>query len=164
MHKEAIEELDVRFKLLILDQAEHSSVTKTCREFNVPRSSFYRWKKKYDQEGPSGLHRKKPIAYNHPRKTRPEVIAKILEIRREYQMGALRIKYYLKRYHGIKISEATVSRTLNAHGVGKLPKTAPKRALHTKRYAKTVPGHHVQVDVKFLRLKNGDGKTVMRYQ
>ena len=46
MHKEAREELDVRFKILILDLTEHTSVTKTCREFNVPRSSFYRWKKK----------------------------------------------------------------------------------------------------------------------
>jgi transposase len=58
MHKEAIEELDVRFKLLVLDLTEHSSVTKICREFNVPRASFYRWKKRYDQEGPSGLYRK----------------------------------------------------------------------------------------------------------
>jgi len=164
MHKEAIEELDVRFKLLVLDLAEDSSVTRICREYNVPRSSFYRWKKRFDQEGPSGLYRKKPIAYNHPRKTPPEVIAKILELRQEYQMGALRIIYYLERYHGIKVSEATVSRTLNAHGVGRLPKTAPRRSLHTKRYAKTVPGHHVQVDVKFLQLKNRAGKTVKRYQ
>ena len=80
MHKEAIEELDVRFKLLVLDLAEHSGVTKTCREFDVPRSSFYRWKKKYDQEGPTGLYRKKPIAYHHPRKTKAEVVAKILEL------------------------------------------------------------------------------------
>ena len=164
MHKEAIEEFDVRFKLFVLDLAEDSSVTRICREYNVPRSSFYRWKKRYDQEGPSGLYRKKPIAYNHPRKTPPEVIAKILELRQEYQMGALRIKYYLERYHGIKVSEATVGRTLNAHGVGSLPKTAPRRALHTKRYVKTVPGHHVQVDVKFLQLKNREGKTVKRYQ
>ena len=42
MHKEAIEELDVRFKLLVLDLAEHSGVTKTCREFDVPRSSTLR--------------------------------------------------------------------------------------------------------------------------
>lgn len=27
-----------------------------------------------------------------------------------------------------------------------------------------VPGHHVQVDVKFLRLKDKDGKSVRRYQ
>jgi transposase InsO family protein len=45
-----------------------------------------------------------------------------------------------------------------------LSKTAPRRALHTKRYAKTVPGHHIQVDVKFLQLKNKAGKTLKRYQ
>jgi len=164
MHKEARDELDVRFKLSVLDFSEHFGVTKTCRDFKVPRSSFYRWKKKYDQEGSSGLYRKKPIAHTHPRKTPPEIVEKILELRREYQIGALRIKYYLERYHGIKISEATISRTLKAHGVGKLPKTAPRRALHTKRYAKTVPGHHVQIDVKFLRLKDVEEKTVKRYQ
>jgi hypothetical protein len=94
----------------------------------------------------------------------PEVVEKILELRAEYQLGALRIRYYLERYHGIKISESTVSRVLKAHRVYRLPKTAPKRALHTKRYAKTVPGHHVQVDVKFLQLKDRAGKTVKRYQ
>lgn len=72
--------------------------------------------------------------------------------------------YYLDRYYGIKISESTVTRVLRAHGIRRLPKTAPRRALHTKRYAKTGPGHHVQVDVKFLQLKDREGKTVKRYQ
>jgi hypothetical protein len=88
------------------------------------------------------------------------VIEKILEIRRGYQMGAWRIKYYLERYHGVNISESTVSRTLKVHGVGKLPKTAPRRSIHTKCYAKTVPGHHVQVDVKFLNVRPQSFRTV----
>ena len=83
MHKEAREELDIRFKILVLDLTENSGGTKICREFNVPRSSFYHWKKKFDQEGPSGLYRKRPIAYNHPNKTRPEIVAKIPEIRQD---------------------------------------------------------------------------------
>jgi len=164
MHKEAREGLGIKFKLVVLELADHFGVTKTCREFNVPRSTFYRWKQKYDKEGPAGLHRKKPIANSHPRKTPPEVVEKILELRREYQIGALRIKYYLERYHGIKTSESTVSRVLKAHGLNRLPKTAPRRALHTKRYAKRVPGHHIQVDVKFLQLKTREGKTMKRYQ
>jgi hypothetical protein len=82
------------------------------------------------------------------------VIDKILELQREYQLGALRIVYYLDRYHGIKVSECTVTRLLRAHGLGRLPKAAPRRALHSKRYAKTVPSHHVQIDVKFLQLKD----------
>ena len=87
-----------------------------------------------------------------------------MELRTDYQLGSLRIMYYLDHYHGIKISESTVTRILRAHGLSRLPKTAPRRALHTKRYAKKVPGHHVQVDVKFLRLKDIEGKPVKRYQ
>ncbi len=81
-----------------------------------------------------------------------------------YQLGALRIVYYLKWYHDIQISESTVSRVLCAHNVSRLPKTAPKRAMHPKRYAKSVPGHYVQVDVKFLKFKDQQGRTVKRYQ
>ena len=164
MHKEAQEELRVRLKVVVLELAQDLGVTKACQEFDVPRASFYRWKQKYEKAGRSGLYRNKPIAYRHPCRTSPEVLEKILAIRTEHQMGALRIRYYLERYHGNKISESTVSRVLKAHGVNRLPKTAPKRALHTQRYAKTVPGHHVQVDVKFLQLKNAEGKCVKRYQ
>jgi hypothetical protein len=92
------------------------------------------------------------------------VVEKILELRKEYQIGAFRIMYYLDRYHGIKISEFTVSRVLRANGVGRLPKTAAKRTVHTKRYTKKIPGHHIQVDVKFLTLRNAEGKVVKRYQ
>src|SRR5215216_8091931 len=112
MHKEAQEELRVRLKLVVLEFAEHLGVTKACREFNIPRSSYYRWKQKYEKAGQSGLYRERPIAYRHPRRTSPEVVEKILDLRKEYQFGALRIKYYLERYHGIGISESTVSRIL----------------------------------------------------
>jgi transposase InsO family protein len=164
MHPEAREELNIRFKLTVLEYAKYVDVTEACREFNVPRSTFYRWKEKYEHEGRAGLYRKKPIAFHHPRKTAPEVVEKILELRSTYQIGALRIAFYLERYHAIKISESTVTRVLRAHGVSKLPKSAPKRALHSRRYAKTVPGHQVQVDVKFLCLKDQLGKVVKRYQ
>ena len=164
MHKEAQEELRVRLKLAVIEFADQLGVTKACQEFNVPRASFYRWKQKYEKAGRSGLYRERPIAYHHPRRTSTEIVEKILTIRAEHQIGALRIRYYLDRYHGIKISESTVSRILKAHGVSRLPKSAPRRALHTQRYAKTVPGHHVQVDVKFLQLKNQEGKLVKRYQ
>lgn len=164
MHPEAREELRVRFKLAVLEYANDIGVTRACKEFNVPRSTFYEWKQKYDRAGREGLCRHKPIAFSHPRKTSPAVVEKILELRNAYQLGALRIMYYLDRYHGIKISESTVTRVLRAHGVGRLGKTAARRALHTKRYAKDVPGHHVQLDVKFLQLKDNSGKAVKRYQ
>jgi transposase-like protein len=78
MHKEARDELRVIFRVAVLEYAKDCSVTLTCRDFKVPRSSFYRWKQKYDQEGRPGLYRKKPVAHRHPRKTSSNIVEKIL--------------------------------------------------------------------------------------
>ncbi|MBC8485551.1 MAG: IS481 family transposase [Bacteroidetes bacterium] len=165
MNKEVQEIVNIRRKRVILEYAQGiGNARKACREFNVPRSSFYRWKKSFDREGIEGLKRKKPIAYNHPRKLSQEVVIKILDLRKTYQLGSIRIKWYLERYHGISVSESSVIRTLVRNGVNRLPKTASRRTVHTKRYAKKVPGHQVQVDVKFASLKDPEGHTVRRFQ
>jgi len=50
------------------------------------------------------------------------------------------------------------------NGVSRLPKTVSRRTVHTKRYVKSTPGHHVQVDVKFAVFRIESGKTIKRYQ
>lgn len=45
-----------------------------------------------------------------------------------------------------------------------IPQNARKRSIITKRYEKQVPGHHVQVDVKFLIFPQKDGSKVKRFQ
>lgn len=147
MHPEARKELRARFKFVVLGYAKHVGVTKTCREFEVPRLTFYHWKNRYDEEGPSGLYLKKPTPKSHLRMTPSKVIERIPDIRKDYQLGLLRIKYYLDRYHGINISESTVHGVLRANGVNQLSKTASRRAIYPKRYTKNISGHHAQVDV-----------------
>jgi len=165
MNQEVKDILNQRRKLMVLEFAKAiGSATKACQEFNIPRSSFYDWKKAYDQEGKAGLLRKKPIPKSHPRKLKQSVIDKIVYLRNTYQLGSWRIKYYLERYHNIIISESSVSRTLVKYKINRLPKTASKRTLHTKRYSKDTPGHHVQVDVKFITLSDPLGNKIKRYQ
>lgn len=48
--------------------------------------------------------------------------------------------------------------------MNRLPGRVGRRAIHTHRYEKQVPGHHVQVDVTFLTLVAKRGKTVRRFQ
>lgn len=100
MHPEAREELRVRFKYTVLQIAASAGVRKTCREFSVPRSTFYEWKSRFDQEGKAGLYRKKSVVFAHPRKTDSEIVQKILELRTTCKMGSKKITYYLERYHG----------------------------------------------------------------
>ena len=79
-------------------------------------------------------------------------------------MGPIRIVWYLERYLDIKTSDATVYRVCKRHGLNRLPNRVGRRAVHTHRYEKRVPGHHGQVDVKFLTLKRKRGGPVRRYQ
>ena len=154
-----------RFKEVVLECAEAlGSDAKAYREFDVPRSTFYRWKRVYAEEGEAGLVRKKPVAHSHPRQLRPDVVEKVLHLQRHYHLGPERIMWYLARYHGVETSCSTVYRTLIRNRMRRLPKHVGRRAVHTRRYAKQVPGHHIQVDVKFLGLKTGDGDRIRRYQ
>lgn len=155
----------VRYKKVVLEVAEAlGSDAKSYRDFDVPRSTFYEWKKAYKNDGAAGIIPKKPIAKSHPRQLSPEVVEKILHLRRNYHMGPQRIKWYLERYHGIETSESSVYRALIRHGMRRLPRNVGRRAIHTRRYAKQVPGHHIQVDVTFLTLKNIEGGKVRRFQ
>ncbi len=167
MNKESIvkEAFALRLKLATLEYARLSgSDAKAYRTFEVPPSTFYRWKKAFGREGEAGLIRKRPIAQSHPRQIPPEIVEKILHLRRTYHLGPQRIAWYLERYHGVKTSCSSVYRTLIRQGMRRLPKNVGRRAIHTRRYAKQVPGHHIQVDVKFLTLQAADGAKVRRYQ
>jgi transposase InsO family protein len=149
--------------LTILEEKE-ISVKRACEVLGMPRSSYYKWKKRYELYGVEGLKRKKPVAHHHPNQIPQEVIDKVIELRTHYQLGSIRISWYLERYHEISISESSVYRILRKNGLNRLPKTASRRTVHTKRYAKKVPGHHVQVDVKFAHLTDSQGKKIRRYQ
>lgn len=158
-------ERSVRFKRIVLEYADGlGRDTDAYRDFKVPKSTFYDWKKAFREKGAAGLIRQKPIAINHPNKLPAAVVEKIVELRKTYHLGPERITWYLERYHGIKTSCSSVYRTLVRQGLRQLPKGSDRRAIHTRRYAKEVPGHHVQVDVKFISLKTDAGKPIRRFQ
>ncbi len=156
---------DVQCKIKILRYAEQSGcVAKTCRYFGIGRASFYRWRTAYRQLGEAGLVNAKPIPKNPVNRAPPEIVDKVLHLRSTYHLGPIRIVWYLARYHGIKISEAGVSRILRRNGVSRLPRGTRLRKIHSKRYNKQVPGHQIQMDVKFLTFEGPRGEKIRRFQ
>ena len=156
---------DIRRKKRVLEHAARiGNVRKTCRYFGVARSGFYRWKKAYESDRDEGLINKKPCPYNPRLRTPPDIVEKVLHLRRTYHLGPIRIVWYLERYHGITMCDATVYRICRRHGLNRLPSRVGRRSVKTHRYEKQVPGHHVQVDVTFLKLVGKDGKATRRYQ
>ena len=156
---------EVKRKLRILQHADETGhVARTCRYFGVGRASFYRWKNAYAKNGEAGLINRPSIPKQHYNRTPPEIEEKVLHLRRNYHLGPIRIVWYLERYHNIKISDATVSRILKRNGMNRLPRGTRLRKVHTKRYNKQVPGHHIQMDVKFLTFKGKRGEKIRRFQ
>ena len=141
-------------RLAVLQHAEEISgnVAATCRYYGISRNVFYRWKRRYEDEGLEGLKDRSSAPLHCPTVTEPEVVEKIIHLRQHYHFGPMKITMYLKRYHDIEISTSGVWRILKRLGMNRLP-ASQRYKRHTgrwKRYEKQRPGHHVQIDVKFI--------------
>ncbi len=157
---------DISRKLRILKHAEEArNISKTCRYFGVSRESFYQWKRAYEEHGETGLINNKPCPENPKLRTDKAIEEKIVYLRTNYHFGPLKISWYLERFHDFKISRSGCYYVLLRNGLNRLPEHCKKRSMpQFKRYEKQMPGHHVQVDVKFLFFKDAQGNRIKRFQ
>lgn len=135
-----------------------------CDIFQISKTTLYKWKKKYELEGEKGLERKKRAYESYGNRIKDETIDLILKLRKDHHLGTWRIKWYLERYHDIQISESSVYRTLKRNDMPPLERSKTRAAMATKRYEKSTPGHHVQIDVKFLIFYDEKGNKTKRFQ
>ncbi len=150
-------DLKYQTKIRAIRIAEELGFKYACEVFGISKTTFFNWKRRYDKNGEEGLKRKKrdPSSYGNCIDT--NTVQLILKLREEYKLGTWRIKWYLERYHDIEISESSVFRTLKRHNITPLDRSTTRKAMGPKRYSKETPGHHVQVDVKFLSFNTEHG-------
>src|SRR5512133_3094838 len=127
----------VRHRLAVLRHAEEvtGNVAMTCRYYGITRQSFYTWKRRYEEDGPGGLRPRSRRPTVSPNATHVDVVGKILYLRQNYHFGPGKISMILKRLD------------LNRLPASQRYKRLDKR---WKRYEKQLPGHRVQIDVKFI--------------
>jgi len=120
----------------------------------------------YRQYGDAGLINKKPCPENLKLRIPKYIEEKVIYLRKKYHFGPERIYMYLKRFHNIQTTESSVYRILRRNGMSRLPANTKRQSPgpQIKLYEKQTPGHHVQMDVKFLNFKNKDGEKIKRYQ
>ena len=157
-----------KHKLAVLKHVEEvsGSVSATCRYYGISRTCYYKWLKRYEDEGFEGLKDRSSAPHNSPKATNAEVVEKILWLRQRYHFGPGKIAMYLERYHQIKISPSGVWRILHKAGVNRLPASQryKRRETRWKRYEKQRPGHQLQVDVKFIEPLGQKGRKKRYYQ
>ena len=144
----------VRHRLAVLRHAEEvtGNVAMTCRYYGITRQSFYTWKRRFDDDGPDGLRPRSRRPKVSPNATHVDVVGKILYLRQNYHFGPGKISMYLARYHDVTISHSGVWRILKRLDLNRLPASQRYKRLDKRwqRYEKQLPGHRVQMDVKFI--------------
>jgi transposase len=141
-------------RLAILRYAREvtGNVAKTCRYYGIRRQAYYMWLRRYEELGLEGLRDRSRRPLVSPNATRSDVVGKIVYLRRSYHFGPHKIALYLKRYHDVQVSPSGVWRILRRLDMSRLPASQRYRR-HVdrwKRYEKPLPGHRVQIDVKFI--------------
>ena len=113
-------EEDILRKLRVLNHARQiGNVSEACRHFGISREIFYRWKRRYEQNGRKALINCSTRP-KHPRRTPPEIEKEVLHMRRTRHVGPTRIAYHLKSRHGMDVSPGTVYCILRRHGMNRL--------------------------------------------
>jgi transposase InsO family protein len=154
-------------RLAVLRHAEEvsGSVAKTCRYYGISRTLFYKWRRRYEEEGLSGLRDRSRRPKSSPSATPTEVVGKVIYLRTNYHFGPQKISMYLKRYHDIEVSTSGVWRILKRLDMSRLPSSQRYKShdRRWKRYEKPLPGHQVQIDVKFIAPVGGRKKRFYQF-
>ena len=158
---------NIRRRLAIIRHAQEvtGNVSQTCRYYGISRPCYYKWLHRYEDYGEEGLRDGSSRPHNSPNETKAEIVGKIIYLRQSYHFGPHKIAMYLKRYHDITISPSGVWRILKRLDLNRLP-TSQRHKSHQKRwkrYEKPLPGHQVQVDVKFITPIGAGGKKYYQF-
>ncbi|WSW00664.1 leucine zipper domain-containing protein [Streptomyces sp. NBC_01006] len=125
-------------RLAVLRHTEEvtGNVALTCRYYGISRPCFYKWLRRYQDEGLEGLRDRSSKPHHCPHATEADVVNKIVYLRQHYHFGPMKIKMYLKRYHDIDIACSAVYRILKKLGMNRLP-ASQRYQRHDKRYTRS---------------------------
>jgi transposase InsO family protein len=127
------------------------NVAAFCRERNISRDTFYRWRARYQDEGLTGLEPRSTAPKSSPRRTPAPVEDAVVAFRKELQEGGLdagaaTIQWHLGRQGTKPVpAEATIWRILVRRGfVVPQPHKRPKASF--RRFEAAVPNELWQAD------------------
>jgi transposase len=109
-----------RRKAEILGWARRAgNVALTCRRFGISRTIFYRWRRRFEREGPAGLADGSRRPRRMPRRTPVRDAAKIFYLRLALGWSPGRIQGWLERVHGLRMSASGIWKILDGSGLGR---------------------------------------------
>lgn len=138
-------------RLSVLEFAARvKNVTEACKQRGISRTTFYEYKRRFDEQGLEGLKDLPPIPKSHPFATAPEVVARIVEMSLLHPARGCNFISDLLSHEGIQVSYPTVQNILNKHGL----RTRQDRWLHLERQAAEEYLTPTEEQLTFLEAEN----------
>lgn len=121
----------VSHRVSVLRHAEEvtGNVAQTCRYFGISQPTFYKWLRRYEEQGLEGLRDRSSRPHYSPNATSGEVVGKIMYLHQHYHFGPHKIAMYLKRYHDINMSPSGVWWVLVRLDMNRLPASHARSGL-----------------------------------
>lgn len=86
--------------------AERKGVAGACRAFGISRKTYYKWFKRYQAShfDPKVLQDRSRRPKTHPKTAAPEVVKKVIALRKKTDYGPRRLQFFLERDEDLAIS------------------------------------------------------------
>jgi transposase InsO family protein len=106
--------MSLRSEFISLAALENVNISELCRRFGISRKTGYKWLKRFQAEGESGLADRSRRPQRSPRRSPAEIEAVVIAVRQEHPAwGGRKIKAYLERKgHGQLPSSSTITEIL----------------------------------------------------
>ena len=135
-------------------------IAHVAAEAGISRQCLSKWHARWVEEGEDGLLDRSSQPLGSPRRTSPDVVARIKQLRTDRKFGPARIAHELL-HQGVRIAASTVHRVLVRLGLSRLrdlDRPTGELARRAERYEKDAPGELVHTDVKKLGvIRDGGG-------
>ena len=129
-----------------------------CKVWGVSPHTLTAWLSRYREGGPKALENRPPAKGDKRlvRKIAPETIQKIEETKRKYpDFGLRRVRDFVARFSGARVSVGSVKRTLDDAGIAPLPAPKPRpkpKKKAPRRFERAKAGQLWQSDITSFHL------------
>jgi transposase InsO family protein len=142
-----------KMKFIRLIEGSALSISDALAKYDVPRSTYYRWKRNLKTMGTKGLEDNKPHRARTWNQLLPHQVDKILEYATFYpELSSREISMYITDNAGFSVSESTVYRRLKERGLIREPKIKTFPASDEFRIKTTGVNQLWQMDATYLKV------------